>query len=342
MLRYCPIQKIKFKRGKLSKKLIDDLYVNRNGSPINPSTILSDRDPYYELKKDAKFTEEGKNLGTFSVYKERIKEGWYNLSEMNCDITDEESKQRAMKQLAAQKKCGIEDCAINMADFLNLDFVSRTIDFVNLDKREVFLYSYDTTNYKYLQFENKRDTYISNVSSRIEDADNGSIPIMIHFQIDKPDVYNKYLLLNSIFFYSKDKVYYQVPKEETASQNESHKKILDYKKNILNQKMLLFEKLKGKELLSDIAGLALISEDKLPDVKKKIDLIPKQYSNCVQIKKQNYTIYLTDLIDTIIEGSQLDQKNMNFKERCEEIKDNRIAKLMQFIDLNVDKLKKSE
>lgn len=210
------------------KFLLEDMYFNRDGSTIVSNFIKSDNDPYEENEfsyYDTHITkirvhdeEETRNtdLHLFSLYKQRLKQNWEEFRYFNCEFTDEESKQRVLKQLTAQQKCGIEDCAINLAKLLDLDYVVRTLDFPKLEKREVFYTAYDAASYRYIVFENKRYNYISNAYYKMKDREDNenSIPILIQFHIDKPDLYNKHLLLSSIFFYFTDREKYKVSEKE--------------------------------------------------------------------------------------------------------------------------------
>ena len=115
-------------------------------------------------------------------------------------------------------------------------------------------------------------------------------------------------------------------------------KQLDERKNSYDYKMFVFKPLNGKELLENSLGLNLVSDDKFPDVKNKLNQVPKEVFNCVQINKKDYSIYFPDAIDEITKESTNGQ-SIDSKKICEDSKDPRVQKVIQFLDANMDKLK---
>ncbi len=79
-----------------------------------------------------------------------------NLSK-EYDIIDEDAKKKALKQLEAQQKCGVEDCGINLSKLLNADYnvdlnIEGTTEFIfdvkSKDNRRIQYYKGSVLEYK--------------------------------------------------------------------------------------------------------------------------------------------------------------------------------------------------
>lgn len=77
------------------------------------------------------------------------------------EIIDEEAKKKALKQLAAQQKCGIEDCGINLSKLLNADYtvdlsIINDLEFIfevkSKDNRRIQYYKSQISDYGNYRF----------------------------------------------------------------------------------------------------------------------------------------------------------------------------------------------
>lgn len=77
------------------------------------------------------------------------------------EIIDEEAKKKALKQLVAQQKCGVEDCGINLSKLLNADYtvdlsIINDLEFIfevkSKDNRRIQYYKSQISDYNDYRF----------------------------------------------------------------------------------------------------------------------------------------------------------------------------------------------